>query len=263
MSEPLDSTPNAPSAPSTANAPNVRMSVWYATLILQGHPEVAKYCDYNGYVYFPTFKEIFEKTVCVNLSEEVVLRLKKTPTIEFLPGNDNYLRATFGHGGFVIVKMLRRTHTLYTGPQKVFCFSHTSMDGLGVINAGRKVSMLIPPQFCFNKGVRAYVDIDTLARNGISVWHQIGDRQTKVFCYSADLRALAFRVEYSADYFKEENLLRVHSKLIDMMRTIYPKMNDEEFKAFSTERIKRLVIHDEDDEDDELENVFENLTLSN
>jgi hypothetical protein len=214
--------------------------------ILQTHPEVAKYGDAKGYVYMPTFKDIFEKTVSIALTPDLIEKFKKTPSIEF--HSDNYIRAKFGHGGLVIANMLKRTHTLYTGPQKVFCFTHTSMDGLGVINAGRALNMLIPPEYCFNKGVKAYVDIDVLAANKIAVWRQIGDNQLKVFCYSSDLRSFATRIEYAPDYFKEANLLRVHAKQADFVKSFFPTVPDHEFKILFSERLKRLVIEEDDSE---------------
>lgn len=218
--------------------------------ILQSHPVVAWNTNETGYVHFNVFKHLFEHALRIELTADIVDKLKQQPSIEFYPG-DQYIRATFGHGGLVIAKMVQRSHTIYTGPQKIFCISHTSMDGLGAINAGRKVSMLVPPEFCFNKGVRAYVDIDVLARNGIFVWHQNGDRQTKVFCFSPDLRNFTYGTEYTPDYFKDLNLLRTHGKLCESLRAYHPTMSDTDFKKFAIERIKRLVIHeDTDDEDD-------------
>lgn len=219
-----------------------------ATLILQSHPEVGLNTNASGYIYYPFFKQIFENVMGIEITPDILEKLQKTPAIEF--HSDNFVRARFGHGGLVIATMVKQTHTLYTGPQKVFCLSHTSMDGLGAINAGRVVSMLTPPQFCANKGVKAYINIDTLAQNGIAVWRQNGDRQTKVFCYSPDLRQYVYKIEYSPEYFKEENLLKVHAKLGETLRQFHAELSDDEFKKVLVDRIKRLVIHEESSEEE-------------
>ena len=222
------------------------MCASHAISILQSHPEVGRNTNQTGFVYYPFFKQLFELVTGFELSDDILEKFKKLPSLEFHP--ENYVRARFGHEGMVLAIMLRQTHVLYTGPQKVFCLSHTSMDGLGAINAGRNVSMLSPPEFCFNKGVKAYFDIDTLAKNGISVWKQIGDRQTKVFCYNTELRQNAFKIEYSPEYFNEANLLRTHAKLGEALRPFYTHLSNDEFRTVLSSRIKKLVIHEEDDD---------------
>lgn len=219
-----------------------------ATEVLQSHPMVAWHTNDTGYVPVLLFKQLVESIIGAPFTDELVEKFKKTQSIEFHSSGE-YVRAAFGHGGYVIARMLQLSHTLYTGPQKVFCISHTSVDGLGAINAGRKTSMLVPPEFCFNRGVRAYVNIDTLARNGIPVWHQNGDRQTKVFCFSPDLRNFTYGLEYTDEYFKDENLARVHAKIYDSLRQFHQTLPEPAFKTFVMDRIKRLVIHEDDEED--------------
>ena len=227
-------------------------SVDTAILILRSHPEVAKYGNVEGYVYIPTFTEIFEKVTNVKMIPELLDVIKLDKRLMINAKCADYIHASCGHFGAVLSYMLGRTHTPYQGPRHLFAFTHTSMDGLGVINSGRTVNMLIAPEFLMNKGVKAYVDIRKLAENGIQVWKQNGDMHTaRVFCFSPDIRNFVHKYDFSSEYLKEDNLFRTHYKLVETFKFFYPHLDNESFEKKVKEKLKKLIVIDESDEDDD------------
>lgn len=219
-----------------------------AIRLLQEHPDVAKYGNSDGYLYIPTFVKLFESTTCLKLTDELLSDVKANRNIMINPKCPDYIRAAFGHSGPVLAYMLSKTHTVYTGPRLLFAFTHFSMDGLGVLNSGRSVNMLIAPEYLANKGVKAYVNIKTLAENGIQVWKQNGDLHTgRVFCYSPNILNFVLNVDLSSDYLKEDNLYKIHNKLIDAFKIIYAHLDIESFEKTVKKKLIKLIVVDEDD----------------
>jgi hypothetical protein len=215
--------------------------------ILQSHPEVAKFGNFEGYVYIPAFSQIFEKTTGIVMSDELLSIVKTDKNIMINPAFPKYIRAIYGHSGNVLSYMLAKTHTRYEGPREIFAFTHVSMDGLGVLNSGRSVNMLIAPEFLANKGVKAYVNIKTLAENGIQVWKQNGDVHTaRVFCYSPGIINFVYNFDFSSEYLKEDNLFRTHHKLVDVFRIIYSQLDKESFEKTAKKKLLKLILVDED-----------------
>lgn len=235
--------------------PEFKRIGWYslemADRILKSHPQVALKCNQQGFVFEYIFQKIFEDVTRLKLIDELKTKIFEDKRFQVISvptntGSKQCVRVTYGHTGPVIEAMLKFTHTPYFGPQFIFCFTHTSMDGLGVLNSGRCVNMLVAPEFCQNKGVKAYVDIRKLALNGILVWRQNGDRhQARVFCFDTDMKSHAHRYEYSDDYLKDENLLRVHSGLVNTLKQFHTGI-DSEKKILS--QIRKLIISDDDDD---------------
>lgn len=216
--------------------------------ILQSHPEVAKNMISHGFVYIPSFKKIFEMVSGVELIEPLLDIIKADKRLE--TNDKGFIRASYGHREYVLYTLLSRTHTQYTGPRTVFAFTHTSMDGLGVLNSGRNMNLLVAPEFVLNKGVKAYVDIRTLSENGIQVWKQNGDTHcARVHCFSEDIRKYVFKYEYSEEYLKPENLKKTHWKLMETFGAMYANLSKEEFDEKTTEKLKSLIVTEDSDDD--------------
>jgi hypothetical protein len=236
----------------------IRQQIFFAVdaalKILRSHPDVVKYGNSDGYVYIPAFKKIFEKVTGVTLTPELLEAIKSDRNIMIHATSNNYIRAIYGHHGAVLAYMMAKTHTLYTGPRQIFAFTHFLMDGLGALNSGRTVNMLIAPEFLANKGVKAYVNLQTLTENGIQLWKQNGDMHTaRVYCYSPDLLNFAYNFDFTADFFKVDNLFKMHSKLIDVYKVLYAHLDKESFEKKAKKKLIKLILVDEDLVDEEME----------
>ena len=232
--------------------PSFRRLIGYAiditVKILQSHPEVARQMISQGFVYIPSFKQIFETVTGVTLIDPLLDAIKADKRLE--TNDKGFIRVTYGHREYVLYTLISKTHTQYTGPRMIFAFTHTSMDGLGVLNSGRSMNLLISPEFILNKGVKAYVDIRTLSKNGIQVWKQNGDTHSaRVHCFSEDIRKYVFKYEYSEDYLKPENLKKTHWKLMDAFKSMYAHLSKEEFDKKTQEKLQKMILTEDSDDD--------------
>lgn len=160
------------------------------------------------------------------------------------PVTVTFIRATYGHKGDVLSRMLYGTYVPYNGPHDIFCITHFSVYGLGDINHNRTLNMLSTPDITQNKGVVAYVSIAEARVRGFEFWSRIGDRfQNKVVCFDPDLKLCFHNLKYIESYCSDESLLRTHAgAIMSYSRFMSPA------KAF--EQVKRLIFTEESEDED-------------
>lgn len=166
--------------------------------------------------------------------------LKKGDIAEH-PEYKGFFRATYGHARRMAITLYGSEYMPYTGPERIFCFTHTDMDGLGAINKGRKFNRLTTParNMCTtgNKGVTAFVDVFEARAMGIEFWVQRNDWYgNTIFCFSPALRNAVFDYAYTAAY-----VCRVYAPTMPG-KTASEKLDNAYLQ------LQRLVITDEDEE---------------
>ena len=243
----------------------IRFAAAASLELLQFGSEIAQYVFVNGGVYVPTFVKIFEKTFNMKMMPEMLENIVDSRRIAFSDEKKQCIKATFGHSGPVLLKMIQRDFMPYDGAPTVFCFTHTTHDGLGVINGGRNFNVLYEPRFCRNKGIMAYVNVHQLRQAGIELWCKAGvfDR---IFCFNSDLRNHIYHLEYSPEYLSDDGLKRVHARVIDFhMKTLSQSHGDsltyEEQLQEALNRVKRLIVSDDEVEEFD-EELLESLVIA-
>lgn len=160
------------------------------------------------------------------------------------PVSVTFIRATYGHKGDVLAKMLYGMYVPYKGSNDIFCITHTSDFGLGEISHGRTMNILSTPDVSENKGVMAFVSISMARARGCEFWSRVGDRYgNRVACFDIDLRTSFSNLKYTETYGEDENLIHTHASAMTSYRRFMSPA-----KAFA--QIKRLFIEVSDDEED-------------
>lgn len=157
--------------------------------------------------------------------------------------NEKWVCAIFGHKSEVAMIRYYGKFVPYNGPHSIFYFTHTSIDGLGVLNMGRTLNVLMTRDRLQSKGVIAKVDIK---KHNIEVWSKIGDRYgNTVACFDHNLASCIDEIIYDDNYM--DNITVHHKKDIDFYVSKGMTVPD------SISKVKSLIItfDDEDDEDDE------------
>jgi hypothetical protein len=168
------------------------------------------------------------------------------------PVSVTFIRATHGHKGDVLAKMMYGQYVPYRGPNDIFCLTHFSAYGMGDITHNRPMNMLSTPDITQNKGVIAHVSIAMARARGCEFWSKIGDRYlNKVVCFDIDLKASLYGMKYLDTYGTPESLIKTHAAAI---ATYSHFMSPA--RAF--EQVKRLFVEipeDDEDADDEEEPI--------
>lgn len=244
----------------------VRFASCAATEMLRKSPDVARYLVQTPTgvcaLPIPTFDEIFSRTfnlkMTPELREKIIGGTREGARIEYVA--PQFIAAVTSHSGPVLYKMIGRNFTPYLfevgSYPLVFCFTHTSFEGLGAINSGRKFNTLFEPRNCPNKGVKAFVDVRKLWSKGIMLWCKNGCRD-RVFCFSRELKDNIEYLEYAEGYATPDNLKKVHARLFEIIVAMLPTTStdldlEEATKhQEATKRMQRLFIDDATESDDE------------
>jgi hypothetical protein len=153
-------------------------------------------------------------------------------------GGKTYIRATYGWKGPIAYRVLYGKYIPYTGSNNVFCVSHTTLQGLGELNFGRRINVLDTPDRCPNKGVRGFIDINESRTKGLTFFSKIGDRYgNRIFSFDPELNRHFFKIEYLLGYDDIENLKRMHKDTLELYKKF---MSEENALAM----LKKLVITD-------------------
>jgi len=166
--------------------------------------------------------------------------------------DSSFIRAIFGHKSPILDKMNYGKYVKYAGRYKVFCITHTCLDGLGSVNYNRKFNILNIPERCENKGVKAYINVENARKKGLEFWSPVGDRyQNKIFCFDVELRDEVFYTEYVADYTSPERLKNTHVNIINAIKNFGV---DEDV---ALKRVQNMIILDEvnDEVNDDSEDI--------
>lgn len=213
--------------------------------LLRGHPQIAKYLN-GGVIYVRMFVYIYEKTFNIKVTPELLNEFVDGKKIGYTDETRTYVHALYGYSGQVLYKMFKGEFIPYDGRPDIFCFTHTSHEGLGVINAGRKMNVLFEPQFLRkNNGVKAFVSVKTLTNAGIELWYN-ARFPNRIFCFDPEMRDHVTKFEYSDYYLSDIGLKTVHAKYIS---SLLPKMKDDNENALKY--IKKMIITDEEDTDED------------
>ena len=123
---------------------------------------------------------------------------EKITDVEMNP-EKSAIRATYGHKGYVAQIRYYGEYVPYSGPYTIFCFTHTSMRGLGDINSKRRYNILRTPERTKSSGVVAYVDISINPE--MELWSRVGDRwQNEVCCLDTKISNFITKVVYDTNY---------------------------------------------------------------
>ena len=156
----------------------------------------------------------------------------------------HFIRATFGHKLDVAQRIYFGHYVRYSGPNDIFCVTHTSQFGLAEINTGRQVNMLATPDITVSKGVVGYVSISQARLRGVEFYSKVGDRyNNKVVCFDTELKECFHNIVYADTYFGEESLIRTHANIISTLARFGVS------QAIAIARVKRLIISDDEDND--------------
>lgn len=216
--------------------------------LLRGHTQIAKYLN-CGVIYVRMFVYIYEKTFNIKVTQKLLDEFVDGKKIGYTDETKTYVHALYGHCGQVLYKMFKGAFVPYDGRPDVFCFTHTSHNGLGVINAGRKMNVLVEPQFLRkNNGVKAFVSVKVLTQAGIELWYN-KHFPNRIFCFDPELRDHITKFEYSDFYLSDAGLQTVHATYIS---SLLPKMKgttDCEKSANALQYIKRMILADDSDDE--------------
>jgi len=220
--------------------------------ILRSCDELSKFMTIGGYVEWETFKKFTD----TKIDPEEFIDGKFVIENKTKEGK-RFVKASYAHTGRIADFVNYGQYARYDGPYKIFCFTHTTVDGLGMINFKRTLNILNVPERCENKGVRAFVNIDDAKKHGIEFWSPIGDRyKNKIFCFDPKLREYCFRFEYVDDYSSEKRLLTTHINYINFYKENMKEGDDDTKTKIALSRVKSLIILDEssseEDSDDDI-----------
>jgi hypothetical protein len=158
----------------------------------------------------------------------------------------HFVRATYGHKGHMLMRINWGKYVPYQGHYKVFCISHITRNGLGVINFNRKFNILNTPERCENKGVKGFIDIQEARMRGLEFWSQVGDRYgNKIFCFDTNLNECFSKYEYIPDYTSSERIMGLQSNYVDLVKRM---CGFDEKGAIG--HIQALMLNEADYEDD-------------
>ena len=156
-----------------------------------------------------------------------------------------YVRATHGHKGSILNKLLHGKYVPYSGPYDIFCVSHTTRVGLGSVNSGRRFNILMTPERCENKGVKGFISILDAKAKGLTFWSQVGDRYgNKIFCFDIELSENFTRVEYVSDYSSPERIKKYQEGFVNRIKNVCG-FDDEK----AIEHIQKLIVTIDDDDE--------------
>lgn len=158
----------------------------------------------------------------------------------------NLVRATYGHKGHMLMRINWGNYVPYQGHYKVFCISHITRNGLGVVNFNRKFNILNTSERCENKGVKGFIDIQDARMRGLEFWSQVGDRYgNKIFCFDTNLNECFSKYEYLPDYTSAERITALQGNYVDLVKRV---CGFDEKGAI--EHIQSLMLNESDYEDD-------------
>ena len=147
-----------------------------------------------------------------------------------------FIRATYGWKGPIAYRILYGKYIPYTGRNRIFCLSHTSLSGLGDLNFGRRINVLDTPDRCPNKGVRGFVDVHEAMKKGLTFFSKVGDRYgNRIFSFDPELNQNFSKIEYVEGHFEEENIKKTYKEILDTYKKFMPE--DKAIKMF-----KKLIL---------------------
>jgi hypothetical protein len=221
---------------------------------LRQNDELAKNMSIGGYIEWNFFQKFFN----VALKQEEFIDGKYVSEFK-TPDGKLFIKATYGHKGKIADLANYGQYVRYDGPYRIFCFTHTTLDGLGAINFKRTFNLLNIPERCENKGVKAYVDIVRAMGKGVEFWSPIGDRyKNKIFCFDLRLSEYICKIEYVDDYASEQRLLKTHSSFINHFKErMFGDENDEAKTKKALKIVQSMIIEDDIEEGKDIENCFE------
>ena len=180
-------------------------------------------------------------TIIINIDLEII-KVAVAPNVEA-----DIIRATFGHKGDVARRIYAGQYVPYSGSNDIFCLTHFSVYGLGVINANRPVNMLTTPEMTISKGVVGYLSISQARLRGIEFWSKVGDRyNNKVVCFDTDLTECFYHFSYADGYTADESLVRAHAVHSSLYSKFMSPLN-------ALAQVKRLIISEDTDDESDIE----------
>lgn len=157
---------------------------------------------------------------------------EKITDVEMNP-EKSAIRATYGQKGYVAQIRYYGEYVPYCGPYTVFCFTHTSMRGLGEINSKRRYNILRTPERTKSAGVVAYVDLKTNPE--MELWSRVGDRwQNEVCCLDTKISNFITNIVYDENYM--DNIESNHNSEI-----VYLQEKWGVAPEIAAERVKSLM----------------------